>query len=156
MVQKIHESVSVISIYEPGKNGAKPYKMFWRGRPHKITEVGYYHRRKVGALIEHVYDVTDGAKLPAPLLRKLAEASAVVGGEMQHRAIYSATSCQMRKIAVDKTASMVFNTACSQVLAEEYSAYKVAAVQAVVERFKSNIDTDSVYAVTASQNLFQE
>jgi hypothetical protein len=102
------------------------------------------------------YDVTEGDKLPATLLRKLAEASAVVGGEMQHRAIYSTSSCQMRKIAVDKTAGIVFNTACSQVLAEEYSAYKVAAVQAVVERFKSNIDTDSVYAVTASQNLFQE
>lgn len=60
MVQQINEQVDVIAICQRNKN-VKPYKFFWKGREHKITEVGYYHRRKVGASTEHVFDTTDGA-----------------------------------------------------------------------------------------------
>lgn len=102
------------------------------------------------------YTVGNGPGLPSGLLRKIASASAVIGDDMQHRAIFTAGQPGLYKIAVDTEPNILFNSDHSQVLAEEYAAYKLAAVQAVMARVTSNTDTDSAYAVIASQNLVQE
>lgn len=102
------------------------------------------------------YDITDGPQLPVALMRQIKAASAIVGPDMQHRAIYAIPRGLCKK-AVDNSMGISFNTDhASRVLAEEYAAYKVAAVDAVLSRFTSITDTDSVYAVAASQNLFEE
>lgn len=99
------------------------------------------------------YNVDSSASpLPVFLTKKLAELSSVTGPDMQHRAIYGDSS-RLSKTVVDKYAGVVFNSDHSRILAEEYVAYKVAAVQAVVDSARSLTDTDSVYAVAASQNL---
>lgn len=60
MIQQLNEKISVIAVYDSLTAKVMPHKFKWNGREYKVHEVGYYHRRRVGRLVEHVFNVTDG------------------------------------------------------------------------------------------------
>lgn len=38
-----------------------PQKMRWQGRVYSFNSLSYYHKRKVGRVMLHIFDVTDGS-----------------------------------------------------------------------------------------------
>ena len=59
MLEQIHEQISVVTVYNRVKGTVMPWKIKWQGRVYTITKLGYYHKRKVGKTVLHVFDVTD-------------------------------------------------------------------------------------------------
>ena len=60
MLEKINEKVAIITKYEPYGKGVMPMRMRWQGRYYNFVKLGYYHKRREGRAIMHVYDVSDG------------------------------------------------------------------------------------------------
>lgn len=61
MIEPVREKVSVITIYDAKRGSVLPWKIKWRGKLYTIAKLGYYHRRKIGRVILHTFDVTNGA-----------------------------------------------------------------------------------------------
>jgi hypothetical protein len=60
MLNEVFQKVTVISLYDHENSTIKPCKFKWAGSIKTINKIGYYHKRKVGKIIFHVFDVTDG------------------------------------------------------------------------------------------------
>lgn len=60
MHEVIQEKVSVLTAYDRMKGIVLPKKIRWQGREYCINKLGYYHKRKTGRIIFHIFDVTDG------------------------------------------------------------------------------------------------
>lgn len=60
MHELINEKISVITKYDRIKGTVTPVKLRWQGRDYVITKLAYYHRRREGRNILHIFHVTDG------------------------------------------------------------------------------------------------
>jgi len=61
MPNVIQEKVSVITVFNQDKGTVQPYKFYWNTREYKIQKIGYYHQRREGSHLFHIFDVTDGS-----------------------------------------------------------------------------------------------
>ncbi len=60
MLEQLNERITVLAVYDSVQAKVMPRKFKWQGRTVVVKEVGYYHRRRLGRMTEHVFDVTDG------------------------------------------------------------------------------------------------
>ncbi len=60
MVTLINESVSVDLLSNHLKATAYPWVIHWRGRRYTITKIGLHHTTHEGAILIHVFTVSDG------------------------------------------------------------------------------------------------
>ncbi|NTU46446.1 hypothetical protein HGA88_02370 [Candidatus Roizmanbacteria bacterium] len=60
MNEPIHEKVSVELIYDRTKGTVFPRRIRWQGRLYTMQKLGYYHKRKEGRNLLHIFDVSDG------------------------------------------------------------------------------------------------
>lgn len=58
MHEVFSEQVSVICVYNRAGGNVMPVKMKWQGREYRITKLGYYHRKKEGRTLLHVFSVS--------------------------------------------------------------------------------------------------
>lgn len=57
MLEKLYETVDVITIYKRLSGKTTPYKIRWNGRPYLITKVGYHHKVREGRTVYHIFHV---------------------------------------------------------------------------------------------------
>jgi hypothetical protein len=60
MLQKVNETISVITVFDKDKKTNIPYKIRWNNQVYKISKLAYYHQIRDGQKIQHIYHVTDG------------------------------------------------------------------------------------------------
>jgi hypothetical protein len=104
------------------------------------------------------FDVDTDRMAPPKALRKLAaeigKQFSVVGPSVDQRVIENTIRSTNVKIALDTNTKMAFNTCVTiDVLAEKYAAYKVAALQAILD---GEEDTEAALAVAAVQNFVEQ
>lgn len=61
MLEKIHERVSVVAVYQREKDKVVIHKLRWNGREYKITQLGYHHKVRAGRNIFHIFHVNNDA-----------------------------------------------------------------------------------------------
>ena len=61
MLEKIHERVSVVAVYQREKEKVVIHKIRWNGRVYKITQLGYHHKVRSGQNIFHVFHVNNNS-----------------------------------------------------------------------------------------------
>jgi len=104
-----------------------------------------------GVCNNHRYDVVDCSRsIPAPLLNKVA-AHTLIGPEMERRVVDATIQGREFKIVIDTPAKIALDSGIIDMLAEEYSAYKLAAVKAIGSR--RNTDVDTLLAAAIVQNI---
>jgi hypothetical protein len=59
MLEKLHERVSVLAVYNNRGTPLTIYKVKWNGRVYPITQLGYPYKRKVGKTTVHVFHVNN-------------------------------------------------------------------------------------------------
>ena len=104
---------------------------------------------------EAIFDVdSDRINSPASLSKlafAIGETLAISGSAVDQRVISSTIQNTNVKIALDTNTKIAFNTCVTiDVLAEKYAAYKVAALQAILD---GQTDTEAALAVAAAQNF---
>lgn len=57
MLEYIHETIDVITIYKRLGSKTAPYKIRWNGRSYLITKVGYHHKVREGHTVYHIFHV---------------------------------------------------------------------------------------------------
>jgi hypothetical protein len=57
MQEIIRERVSVITVYDRYTGSVMPVKVRWQGKLYYIKTLGYYHRKKEGRTLLHVFSV---------------------------------------------------------------------------------------------------
>lgn len=57
MNEQINERVEVITVYNREK-GAMPFKVRWQGRSYLVSKLAYYHKKRDGRVITHVFNVS--------------------------------------------------------------------------------------------------
>lgn len=57
MQEIINEKVSVITVYDRMKGSVVPVKIRWQGKDYTIKTLGYYHKKKEGKTLLHVFSV---------------------------------------------------------------------------------------------------
>lgn len=62
MREKINEEVSVVMVYSARKRHAQPHIIGWQNREYKVGQIGYHHTVKDGAVLHHIYELTDKAE----------------------------------------------------------------------------------------------
>lgn len=98
------------------------------------------------------YDVVDTPRsIPATLLSKIASAHTLVGPDMERRVVDATISGREFKIVIDTPVKIALDSGIIDTLAEEYSAYKLAAIKAISERRSSDVDT--LLAAATVQNI---
>ena len=60
MAESIHEKVSVISVFSATTNKYVPYRLKWRGRVYKVTEVTLHNTHQDGRTLYHFFSVIAG------------------------------------------------------------------------------------------------
>ena len=60
MHEHVNEKVSVVVTYDRSSGQVFPTRIRWQTREYVMTTLGYYHKRKVGRTILHIFEVTDG------------------------------------------------------------------------------------------------
>lgn len=100
------------------------------------------------------YDVVDTARaIPTPLLNKVASAHTLIGSEMERRVVDATISGRDFKIVIDTPTKIALDSGIIDTLAEEYSAYKLAAIKAIGMRRNSDVDT--LLAAATVQNIIR-
>ena len=56
----LHDSFSVVAIYNRSHNEVTPWKIKWDGEIYMITEVFFHQIKQLGKHIQHIFSVTDG------------------------------------------------------------------------------------------------
>lgn len=59
MQEKIHEKVSVITLYTKESGVNMPVKLRWGKRHFPLTKLGYHHKYKEGKTLIHVFSVSN-------------------------------------------------------------------------------------------------
>lgn len=59
MNETLNEKVSVISSYNKTSGLVMPRKMQWQNKEYVFKKLAYYHKKKVGNSILHVFDLAD-------------------------------------------------------------------------------------------------
>ena len=105
---------------------------------------------------DSTFDVTGrriSVKMPGDAIMKTASAYGFVGPVRDERILLATIDSTNIKIAVDKSQEKDSNyNYKAMVLATKYAAYKLSAVEAIVEKHRDT-DVDSVCASVAAQNL---
>ena len=57
MIERIHELVSVVAIYNHEKGVVFPRKVRWNKRDFTIEKLGYHHKIKNGRYVHHIFSV---------------------------------------------------------------------------------------------------
>lgn len=57
MTESINERVEVITVYNR-EHGATPFRVRWQGRAYTVRKLAYYHKARVGRVIQHIFNVT--------------------------------------------------------------------------------------------------
>jgi hypothetical protein len=60
MTQKIHESISVISLYDSKLFKTFPKRILWKDKVYKVTKLGLHHTFRQGTKLIHVFNVATG------------------------------------------------------------------------------------------------
>ena len=60
MIESVNQKVDVISSYNCLRGLVMPLKIKWHDRVYHVHKLGYYHRRRQGQIIQHIFHVTDG------------------------------------------------------------------------------------------------
>lgn len=102
------------------------------------------------------YDIQSvRGNLPHDLAVSVCKAASVLPEELQNRMLFAEYQ-PLTNNSLDKMASASVEYALSiAALAEEYVAYKVAALNAITKNVTSHKEQDSVFAVAAAQNLYR-
>ncbi len=61
MPETIDETVSVDLLSNTLKRKVYPWVVYWRGRRYTIRQVGLHYTTRIGAVLYHIFSVTDGA-----------------------------------------------------------------------------------------------
>ncbi len=57
MIEKIHERVSVLAVYNREGSKLMIHKIRWNGRCYHINQLGYHHKARAGRIILHYFHV---------------------------------------------------------------------------------------------------
>ena len=117
----------------------------------RLVKAGECHRICNDATFDVSVDNTNLRRVPCSLNEELSK-QAMAGVNRDERMISVTGDNQVPSFAVDNTSGNCFNDLTTVALAEKYSAYKVAAVDAILE-YHNDTDSDSVRAIAAAQNL---
>ncbi len=60
MNELINEQISVMTKFDREKGTVMPIKIRWQGRDYLITKLAYYHKRREGRNIQHIFHVSNG------------------------------------------------------------------------------------------------
>jgi len=98
---------------------------------------------------DHVLD-----RVPHALMRKIAECRTLIGSKVDERVITRTIYQDNPHMALDSDIKIGFNTdSTMELLAEKYAAYKLSALDAVIQLHKDT-DTDALFAMATTQDLF--
>ncbi|MDQ5901196.1 MAG: hypothetical protein QG600_774 [Patescibacteria group bacterium] len=61
MQERIHEDVSVITVYDHTKRRVLPWRLKWHGRTYTITQIGLHYTLSEGSTLYHLFSVSDGS-----------------------------------------------------------------------------------------------
>ncbi len=59
MREKIKEEVSVVMYYSAKRRVALPHLISWQNKEYEVGKIGYHHTVKDGAVLHHIYELTD-------------------------------------------------------------------------------------------------
>lgn len=57
MGETIHETPSIIAVFDAQTKKFSPWRIKWRGRVYTVTEIGYHYTRESGSTLHHIFSV---------------------------------------------------------------------------------------------------
>jgi hypothetical protein len=60
MTLYLDEKIKVLALFDPASGRTVPYRLKWQGKIYQLSKINYYHRKKIGSMIQHIYHATDG------------------------------------------------------------------------------------------------